>query len=291
MPLALKQLVRNSLIQARERLKSPFQPSDAIPFVWWEGTNWGDALNPWLIARLSGKPVRGIDIGAQYPGLKDGTSTPPRYLVLGSTLAHADSHTIVWGAGFRYAGEKLRQSPHAVAAVRGPLSHRMLRDQGIDCAPAYGDPALLMPRLYRPGVEKRFELGIIPHYRDQRVAQSRFGGSGAAKVINVRSGTFSFIDQICSCAAIATSSLHGLIVADAYGIPAVWIEFSRSTHGRTIKFQDYAESVGRPPLEPLIVGNEQPIGGLAARCPPFEMRFDADRLLTACPFLGNPAAL
>jgi pyruvyltransferase len=51
------------------------------------------------------------------------------------------------------------------------------------------------------------------------------------------------IDDIASCDAIASSSLHGVITANAYGIPAAWLEFSSKIGGDGMKYIDYFQSV------------------------------------------------
>ena len=53
------------------------------------------------------------------------------------------------------------------------------------------------------------------------------------------------IDQICSCERILSSSLHGLIVSDAYQIPSCWIELTGKISGGYFKYYDYASSVNR----------------------------------------------
>ena len=47
------------------------------------------------------------------------------------------------------------------------------------------------------------------------------------------------------CAVVSSTSLHGLILADAYGIPARWISGNTAVH--PFKFHDYFESMGVDP--------------------------------------------
>ena len=63
------------------------------------------------------------------------------------------------------------------------------------------------------------------------------------------------IDQVNSCERILSSSLHGLIVSDAYQVPNCWIELSGNISGGYFKFHDYASSVGRDFVNPIRLNN------------------------------------
>jgi len=53
------------------------------------------------------------------------------------------------------------------------------------------------------------------------------------------------VREIGACAAILTTSLHGLITADSFGIPALWTILQPELSGGDFKFLDY-ESVVTP---------------------------------------------
>ena len=113
-------------------------------------------------------------------------------------------------------------------------------NQGLFCPAVYGDPALLYPRYYAPSVKKEYDLGIVPHYIDQGIPWlNRAAPDANVLIIDVLGGIQAFVDQLCRCRFIASSSLHGLIAADAYGIPFTWISLSNRVIGGGFKFQDY----------------------------------------------------
>ena len=118
-----------------------------------------------------------------------------------------------------------------------------------------GDPALILPDLYQPKSyeEKKFKLGIVPHYIDQTDFVSRFDPQGEKSytVLNIAINKVErFIDRIIECEFIISSSLHGVIIAQAYNIPAVWVEFSDKVIGSGFKFFDFFQSVGIAPYKP-----------------------------------------
>lgn len=102
----------------------------------------------------------------------------------------------------------------------------------------------------------------------------------------------SVVDQITSCERIVSTSLHGVIVANAYGIPARWAvvsDASEAISGDGTKFEDYFRSVGLPVQEPLVLTRDTPITpSLADGLPDtVELDFDGDALAGAlCEGLG-----
>ena len=164
-------------------------------------------------------------------------------MVIGSSLTLlCNSETIVWGAGIIDDTKDLPTHPKKVLAVRGPLTRQYLLDKGIECPAIYGDPALLVPKVYYPSIEKRYKLGIIPHYSDydspllDKLKQDPdvlfIKMEGYHKWTDV-------VDMILSCESIVSSSLHGLILSEAYQIPNCWIEIKGKLLGGHFKFHDF----------------------------------------------------
>lgn len=243
--------------------------------------NWGDALAQELAQEISGLPTKNIG----------DTSNPlhrPVYSLTGSTLhrhmkGDAADH-VIWGSGFISADANLQGVPGRICAVRGPLTRARLAELGVECPDIFGDPALLYPLFYRPCVSTEYELGVIPHYIDQDSDWVRAVASQPnVMIIDVTSGVRAFVDDLLKCRAIASSSLHGVIAADAYGIPSVWIELSDKVVGAGFKFRDHFASVNKPITQPVVVEASTTVAELTDRLYLDGIDIDLDRLMAACP--------
>lgn len=265
-----------------ETLRAAVEP-DALIVRWWtELPNWGDAVTPVLVEWLSGRRPIAHERIVNVRGR-------PVYAVVGSVLDDASIFNLeIWGAGFKSenAGFKLR--PRRVHAVRGPLTRQAIMAQGIECPEVFGDPALLFPRLYTPEVEPRWRLGFVPHYVDRdSPAVARMRARDDVNVIDILGGVRSVPDEICSCEAVASSSLHGLILADAYGIPSVRMQLSDRIHGGDFKFRDYFASCGSMDRDTVQMTEDTPATELMDRARRHEPRVDLESLLEACPFFTD----
>lgn len=257
-----------------------------INVVHWQCSenNWGDAIVPFIAKKLSGQDIKSL--------LCSDEGKEQRYAIVGSInqLLSSDN-TIIWGTGFISESSILKVVPKKICAVRGPLTQAKFLNAGISCPDVYGDPALLMPRFYSPSIKKRYKYGIIPHYVDANndwvlkhkdnpdVKIIRISNDDNFEVLSHR-----FINDLLGCETILSSSLHGLIVADAYGIPSYWLEISNNVIGNGFKFRDYFLSVGRPVVEPIKPIVSTSLEELSNNFYQYKIDIDLDKLLTACPF-------
>lgn len=248
-----------------------------------EHHNLGDELNFFLLRELSGKKIVNY-FNLYVPKLAN-------ISCIGSIVdSMTNTHSIIWGTGAISDKKKMRARPYQVCAVRGVLTRQYLLSQGIECPKVYGDPALLLPRIYVPKKSPKYEIGIIPHYVDADdkaidalVRQNPQG----IKVIQMQGykDWHDIIDMINECRFILSSSLHGLILADAYEIPNAWIEFSDKVAGDGFKFRDYFSAVGRSERKPVQITASTLIGDLVAYKSLWHpIQIDLDKLLDACPF-------
>ncbi|WP_085318101.1 polysaccharide pyruvyl transferase family protein [Derxia lacustris] len=228
-------------LRARER---GIADADRPQLYWMESPypgNVGDILNAYLVEKLAGIPPRHV---AAAKGL----------LAIGSVVRLAGAGSTVWGAGTPRMTDRL--DPRArYLAVRGPLTRQLVLASGGSCPEVYGDPAWFMPALYRPAPRRpTHKLGLVCHYAN---AGELVAGAGVRGISVLRAGyddIEAFIDELHDCETVVSSSLHGLILAQAYGIPARWIELTDSARGLPgdgCKFRDYFITVGLDGAAPL----------------------------------------
>ena len=247
--------------------------------------NWGDYVNLKLAELISGKTI----IPYKFSCKKETIA------MMGSILPWAiDKNTIVWGSGALSSKDSLWDTidkPLSVRAVRGPLTRQLLVSRGIECPEVYGDPALLFPKYYSPDIEKKYKFGVILHVstsiNDEVYSKLHAVLGFNILIINPKCFSLwhSFIDNICSCEAILSSSLHGIIIADAYEIPCVWISLNENHPDDNFKFKDYYLSVGKHIAQPLnfdTITTEQIQDSLRQWIKP---NIDLDKLLSVCPLV------
>ncbi len=237
--------------------------------------NWGDDINYYFLREIIESRFRLFNespIAFRTNELN--------YLVIGSTISLlTKSSSIVWGAGC-IDDRPLPARPAKVLAVRGPLTRRHLLSSGIDCPEIFGDPAMLIPRYYKPDIEKKYRLGLIHH-----VSEDAFPIKGAKLISMSDYNNWQYVvDQILECDVIASSSLHGLIVAESYGVPAVWTE-SKQLIGAHFKFHDFFNSLGSHEKFPIVISQFTDVKDLIYAAKSHGgSDFDLSPLIGACPF-------
>lgn len=250
--------------------------------------NLGDELNYYLIRALTDKQVFNL------PDLLPLKIV--NYSCIGSISEwRTNGCNIFWGTGTLYGKEKISPKPLKVYAVRGPLTRQFLLAQGIDCPEIYGDPALLLPRIYMPNKEKKYKMGIIPHIFDSGdpLIDKLLEEGNRQSMVVIKMGGYkdwhSVIDEICECEFIISSSLHGLILSDVYNIPNMWVEFSDKVTGNRFKFRDYYASVGRNvSITPIRITLETKLDELFSYKKKWTpIIINLDKLIDACPFEIN----
>jgi len=269
-PLPIKKIVHNTRYLIK-RINKP----DSIQLDWSPTlNNFGDILNPVLINDISKRNI--INVSAKY-------CLSEHLMAIGSILDRATKMTTVWGSGFISEESKYISVPKKICAVRGPLTREILLKNGVTCPEIYGDPALLLPQFYSPKSKVKYKLGILPHYIDKDSNWIKNIGSDV-KIINIQNpNPLQVIDEICECENIASSSLHGIIISDAYKIPSVWIRLSNKIVGGNFKFHDYFSSIGTKTENPFIIDEQTSAKELMSHCSINEINLDLTALLNSFP--------
>lgn len=248
---------------------------NGLPLFWWkEGDfiNFGDYISYKLVERIVGQPL-------SYYNKKSPNQTQ-KLLASGSIFYFANEEDIVWGSGIN--GKRMGRKDYvfnslSVRSVRGPLTRDFLkRTFGIEAPEIYGDPALLFPYLFPEFKRKKnpeHEYVVIVHYLDIPY----FINDESSCIIHSTEPWYKVINAILNSKFVISSSLHGIILAEAYGIPARLLRMTESEP--LFKYVDYYEGTGRPEFtfatsieDALLMGGE----------PPFQC--DVEQIYNAFPF-------
>jgi hypothetical protein len=202
-----------------------------ITAYYWRGVpNFGDLLSPLLLKHFCG-------IDAEWAQAEEADIA-----CTGSIVEHLGQFQgTVIGSGRMYGDAKRALRNATVLALRGPLTAK-----GISTDCALGDPGLLADELVMVETRKH-ALGIVPHWSDRTLATDARFMRYHPLVIDPRADPLEVVRQIGSCRKIVTSSLHGMIVADAFGIPRRFEytpQFDRE--GGMFKFLDHSAAVNTP---------------------------------------------
>ncbi|WP_417238895.1 polysaccharide pyruvyl transferase family protein [Bizionia sp.] len=269
----------------------------SILLFWWSEPrlmgkskeNYGDLIGAYLVGKISNKKV--VWTHPKHWHLKD--YFQPIFVTAGSILAQVNKKCVVWGSGIIQKNQKVK--PATFLAVRGPQTRINLLAQGYNVPEVYGDPGLLMPLFYYPKVEKTYRLGIVPHYTDFATVKLMYQGNDQILIIDLMTNDIEATTNLfLQCERIISSSLHGLIVAHAYQIPAIWVEFSQKLFGDGIKFQDYFESLNIMTYKPERIQNVLDFDALLLLCstenslPKVDnVKILQENLLRVCPFMNH----
>lgn len=213
-------------------IKLYYQPAD---------NNFGDALSPLIVTAVTGRECRWAP-----PHVAD-------LVAIGSLMERVIlkrwrrplygrfSPLLVWGTGFISSGDRVRSTFLSCRALRGRFTRG--RISGAREELALGDPGLLVPRLFSP---KPTSAGggvlVAPHLKDRGAwtdAVMQNDGLKASRM-SLSDDAMEVIGRIASADLVLTSAMHPLIVALAFGRPAIWVAADESeVRGGSYKFHDF----------------------------------------------------
>jgi len=191
--------------------------------------NFGDLLTPFYFEKMGFIPVH-----SEYA---------PAYSGVGSILHKLNTSFdgVVLGSGLIDSNPV--EIPNArFSFVRGESTKAVM---GLPGDLPTGDLGIAVSH-FVPQKNKRFKIGIVPHYVDANhpvIEAIKAQNDPSIKIIDVEASVERVASEISECELIASSSLHGVIFSDAYQIPRVWLQLSDKLIGGSFKFNDYFSSV------------------------------------------------
>ena len=199
--------------------------------VWWHvgRPNFGDDINPSFFGRIAGESVRFAT-----------DTRRPHVLGAGSILEHAGAASVVCGSGFLRPPAGAVGLPARLVSVRGSLSRAAFPADG---DVLLGDPLVLVSEV-RAREPTRYRYGFVPHVLS--AGRWRSWNTRGCRIIDPADAPWRVVAEIAACEVVFSQSLHGLIVADAFGIPNVWIAPSDDMAGGRFKFDDYFSTLDAP---------------------------------------------
>lgn len=204
--------------------------------------NFGDCLSPLIVECISGRKV----VHAP-PGQCD-------LMAIGSLLQRVKHHwwnrrIHIWGTGYIESGKSIN-CRHHIHALRGPSSAARLNSE----VTVFGDPGLLADQLLDGRkISKKHRLSVIAHYRDKESPSLKrlIEQHPDVKVIDIFSEPLEVLADIAASHFVLSSAMHGLIAADALGVPNCRIILSDALRGGSYKFDDYYQGIGGSNMDAL----------------------------------------
>ena len=246
--------------------------TEGLKAWWYGGPNWGDMLTPYIIRHLAGVEV----ILSRGPGTT---------LVAGSIMQDLRDDDVVWGTGIISPLHVPKPFPKNVRfhAVRGPHTRDLLLKEGQEVPEVYGDPALLLPYFYKVEAQPKWKVGIIPHIVDTPHVLPP--ADPDVHLIDIGAGFAQVLQEALCCEKIISSSLHGLILGDAWSKPTAWLQVDEAGRivGKDFKFLDHLAATGRNLFPVNCIKSKEPLAldTIKWLTPP---QIDLQQLLKACPF-------
>lgn len=159
---------------------------------------------------------------------------------IGSIIQGGAQNATIWGSGLKRGTDDIcylfRLTRRLdIRLVRGPKTREALKKKGFKCPEIYGDPAIIMPFIYKPRIREQKDIQVILHH------ESKIPYCGA--ITPLCSDYREFIDVVGNAKLIISSSLHGIILAEVYGVPAILLRDSAVPN--LFKYEDYYYSTER----------------------------------------------
>lgn len=137
-------------------------------------------------------------------------------LTIGSIIGIGDFDAVIWGSG--------------------------INKFGYECPAIYGDPGVLLPLIYpKENISKKHKFCVLYHHATNKREMVCRENSVC---IDMQTKDYKkVINAIIDSEVVISSSLHGIILAEAYGVSTVFL--NKGMDNQLMKFYDWYYSTGR----------------------------------------------
>lgn len=213
---------------------------------WWaRSNNFGDMLTEALWESLTGKKIEQENVNmAKICGAG---SILNHFVDLSSPKIINPYPLYVFGTGFdnhdpKYGGTFIRKLK--IYTVRGKYSKQYVEKiTGAECTGGVGDIGLLIKHIApSEPIDKRYDLGIVPHYVDKRDERFRILARRypKSKILSVQTTPARFVRELMKCKYVISTAMHPIIACDALRIPNIWAYLPNANQvDMSGKFNDY----------------------------------------------------
>lgn len=212
--------------------------------------NFGDAISQTVVSYVSGRDV----VWAGHHACELYALGSLMKMVANNQTAPRErgGKPFLWGTGAMGGLDDLSFLRRVrVALLRGPVTAALL--QRTDRA--FGDTGLLIADALGARPERSDVVGLVPHmhFADDPRFNALAAENPHIRLIDVRDpDPHKVVHEIAGCAHVISQSLHGLVTADAYGIPNTWLDPQGIHGGALLKFHDYGAGIGRAMGTPIL---------------------------------------
>lgn len=164
---------------------------------------------------------------------------------VGSIIGLRRQDAVIWGSGILSPTQsrlmRIKKSKLDIRAVRGPKTRQELLKVGKKCPRIYGDPAILLPYIFTPKINyKKYKYTLIFNYD---YADFKIPDIPKLHILNILTKDYeNFITDIVQSELIISSSLHGIILAETYGVKAILLSNEKMD---MFKYKDWYYSTNR----------------------------------------------
>jgi pyruvyltransferase len=220
-----------------------FKKKEKVGLYYWSPNdergreNFGDLMSKKIVNKIVDTQIDEEKSVIDY----DGDQIKNRILAIGSIIQNANSGDTIWGSGMngKSIGKNIDVEDLDIRMVRGPLTRDYLSSQNIKCPQKYGEPGLLLPNLFETNAKlnKKRDFSLVLNINDIKLYDDK------DYIIYPNRDFNDIIKKIRQSKMIISTSLHGIVVAEAFGIPARHL---LSYSEPIFKYRDYYLGTGRP---------------------------------------------